>query len=376
MSTGHLAAWPALERMGAVPVDLELHKAMQRYLAMLGELGVPLEEQEVVGQAQLHPILGPYDGGLLYENRVPDLFEFILDEDDRRQRISRARDALSKATKRLGIGELLPYYSILIADGDRMGKAIEQQETPEAHQKLSQALDGFARNAAEIVEKKHRGELIYSGGDDVLAFVPLHRAIECARALAEDFGRRLTSFPTAEGKPPTLSVGIGISHFLEPMGHALDVARKAEGLAKETRNALAVIVDKRSGAPVQVSGVWGTLDQELAAFITLHREDEIPDGAAFELEQLGHLLAGDIGDKKKALSDLVRAEAERILRRKQPAHGKKKELAPEVLEQLRKALDEHTPEELARRLIVARLLAKAWEQATPPTAQTEEGGEP
>ena len=60
-----------------------------------------------------------------------------------------------------------------------------------------------------------------------------------------------------ESERPTLSVGLGIGHVLESMGDLLELGRRAEKRAKgadlpirERRNALGVIVDKRSGGTV------------------------------------------------------------------------------------------------------------------------------
>ena len=39
------------------------------------------------------------------------------------------------------------------------------------------------RQNADRVVREHHGVLIYSGGDDVLAFLPLDQALKCARAL-------------------------------------------------------------------------------------------------------------------------------------------------------------------------------------------------
>src|SRR5205807_166177 len=102
-----------------------------------------------------------------------------------------------------------------------------------------------------------------------------------------------------------------ISHFMDPLRGALDLAKKAEKLAKEKRDSLAVIVDKRSGPPVEVSGIWGTLDARLKDYVTLHRADRVPDGAAYELRELGRLL--DVTDKtsqadRDNLAKLVRKE--------------------------------------------------------------------
>ena len=258
----------------------------------------------------------------------------------------------------------VPYYAILQADGDRMGKAIERQTTFRDHQRLSQQLDQFAQRVRTIVERDHAGELIYSGGDDVLAFVPLHRAVACARDLAEEFQKQLAEFPVDDaGSIPTLSAGIGISHFIDPLRGALNLARKAESLAKKERNSLAVIVDKRSGPPVEVVGTGGTLDLRLKHYVTMHRRDWVPDGAAYELRELGRLLERANEDEAKSLAVLVRKEAERILRRKQPGHGTEKKIHEKVLKSLLKDLDVLPVSQVADRLIVARLLAKAADEA-------------
>jgi CRISPR-associated protein Cmr2 len=233
-----------------------------------------------------------------------------------------------------------------------MGKVIAHRDTVPAHQELSQALDEFARNAKEIVEDVHKGELIYSGGDDVLAFVPLNKAIQCAQALRLDFAKKLEQFAFEEVKP-SLSVGIAICHFMDPMGDAFKLARQAEKKAKEKRNSLAVIVDKRSGPPTTVWGTWGTVDEDLQKFTKWHRQDFIPDGVAFELQELHTILHGADKSNYEDLKKMINVETIRILGRKRGKHGAE-EMAKEIRDDLLNA-----PEQLAERLIVARLIAQA-----------------
>jgi len=369
LSTGHLAAWPLLERMGELPEEKkkELRALWETFLATLKASDVDLEDTKVYAEqsAEPHPVLGRSDGGLMFESRVADLFEG-REAAEIREPVRRAREALGRFLKCLGVRDPFPYYAILIADGDHMGRAIQQQATAEGHQNLSNALDSFAGAVAEIVEKKHGGELIYAGGDDVLAYVPLHRVLPCAQALRVAFQDKLSGFPVGEDKKtPTLSVGIGICHFLDPMGGALEVARRAERLAKISRNALAVIADKRSGAEVQTYGPWGTVDEDLESFVEMHWNDWVPDGAAYELRELGRLLDGATGEDRKTLETLVRKEAERILRRKQPRHGAEVAISEKILKDLLTALDARGLQVLADRLILARTLARAKEEAHP-----------
>lgn len=196
--------------------------------------------------------------------------------------------------------------------------------------------------------------------------MPLHRAVDCARKLAEKFQEHLSKFPIdQENHLPTLSAGIGISHFMDPLRSALNLARKAEALAKVERSSLAVIVDKRSGPPVEVKGVWGDLDERLKTYVEMHRNDWVPDGAAYELRELARLLDRAEEEERASLLELVRKEAERILRRKQPQHGAQKELAETILKRLIADVQVLELNEVADSLIVARLLAQAWEEAEP-----------
>jgi CRISPR-associated protein Cmr2 len=369
LSTGHLAAWPLLERMEQLPGDERqaLRGLWQAFLATLQKDGVDLADTEVYTEQAAHPVLGRSDGGLLFESRVADLFA-DRDKAAIEEPVARARKALAAFLDRLGVRTPCPYYAILIADGDHMGRAIRRQQTVQAHQALSRTLDDLARMVPGIVEDDHGGELIYAGGDDVLAFVPLHRALACAQHLAASFQDRLPAFPPGEeGKPPTLSVGLGISHFLDPMGGALAVARRAERLAKVGRAALAVILDKRSGPEIETSGRWGTLDCDLADFVRMHRNDEVPDGAAYELRELARLLSGTAGGERQTMESLVRKEAARILERKQPRHGEQAALSAEILVRLLAAPDVPA---LADRLVLARILAQAEHQADPGTEGT------
>jgi CRISPR-associated protein Cmr2 len=373
LSTGHLAAWPIYDRLTKFPPDAELESVWQSYLDVLRDGGVALSEQEIVqGDGWKHlPLFKRYDGSLLFEHRLPELFEEVAESSDVQENLRAAREALSKVLKKIGVSTPLPYYAILQGDGDKMGKAIELQDGFEAHRALSRALDQFARQVRTTVEGKYGGELVYSGGDDVLAFVPLHRAVECAQALAGQFQEHLAGFPVDEaGNLPTLSVGIGISHFMDPLRGALRIAREAEELAKVERGSLAVIVDKRSGPPVAVTGRWGTLDRRLTTYVGLHRNEQLPDSAAYDLRELARLLDGAEAAQLPALTELVRKEAERILLRKQPERGDKKKIEPQVLAALLADLDTAPVREIADSLIVARLLAQAAEEAEP-TAKGE-----
>lgn len=372
-STPHLAALPLLERFETLS-ELDQRKARQLWQDFLG----CLKDHGADADASVHPkwqsaLLGGHDGQLLFASRIAERFDHLDHRDPplpahelaaiKKKALQAAIPLLNKVLAGLGGVEPLPYIAILQADGDRMGVAINALKDPESHRALSQRLDVFARGARTIVED-HRGQLIYSGGDDVLAFVPLHRALACARALADDFSSHLADYGSG-GVAPTLSVGISITHFMDPMRHALDTARRAEKLAKKKRNSLAIILDKRSGPAVELTDTWRSdtghsdIDRHLAALVELHRRDAIPDKFIQDLLDLAALRTPADPDHTDALAAIAGLEFDRILDRKRAARG----TAP-ITEADRHHLRQDDPS-LPERLLIAKLLAHATDLATP-----------
>jgi len=359
-STSHVAALPLLER-------LQDQKATEEYITFLRDLKI--SEDELGNVPMPHDFFGHYDGHLLFEDRLSQFFE---DE----KKLQEAKESLRRFRKKaLGDQSPIPYYALLLADGDRMGKTINEQQTPEQHRALSQQLCRFALKVGEIL-KEHKGSLVYSGGDDVLAFVPLHTVLACARCLTETFHQELVSFKLMEAgieMSPTLSVGVVVAHHMEPLSDVLTLVRAAEKAAKSVdgKNALAVTVSKRSGVDRTVTGTWGALDQRLDWFITLHRTDAIPDGAAYEFRDLAQRLG------EPQLRAAMTKEAVRILRRKEPRRGQEK-IANDVREKLEKYITAKgaSLKKLADEIIVARDFAAGMDLADMPLlmASTEEAG--
>jgi CRISPR-associated protein Cmr2 len=365
-STSHVAALPLIQQ-------IQNGEAVAAYIATLRELD--LDESDL-GKVPRHPqdepkhafnrIIGgekrSYDGHLLFEGRLSDFFDPVTEKQD----LEKARTSLRTFLKTSKLKEPLPYYAIMLADGDRMGATIDHQETKEEHQQLSRCLSQFAAAVRDIVEKDHQGWVVYAGGDDVLAFAPLHKLIECARALADKFADSFTlpnktdgsQFADKDGKSPTLSMGIAIAHHLDPLSDALDQARRAEKLAKavDGKDALAIIVSKRSGPETLVKGHWNEVDARLQRFTYLHRAEAIPDGAAYDLQTMAREL--------EHVPGAISVEAKRILgrkRAKQGTEGLSKKIINELMEYLGR--NDYSAQDLARELIVARLLAQATEQA-------------
>lgn len=233
------------------------------------------------------------------------------------------------------------YYAILVADGDSMGALLSQRDTEAAHHELSRRLDAFAQEARRIVHG-HDGQAVFAGGDDVLAFLPVTTALACGRELAKAFGHTVRA---------TLSAGIAIVHYHEPLSVSLQQARNAEKVAKKVdgKNAVCVAVHTRGGAPLQVAQKWDGAQalEDLARM-------RLPRGLPYELSELARTWP-------EGVSPLVLTnEARRIARRKATADGAR--LSEDVLKGWQFDSAAHL-RDFANLLIIARFLSGQGDRA-------------
>lgn len=205
------------------------------------------------------------------------------------------------------------YYAVLLMDGDRMGDLINGETlnaawedvlhpelrnrfadpafapgaplrsrlkgrrtlNPAVHAAISEGLNSFARFAVAPLIEQAGGRLIYAGGDDVCAVLPLNGALEAAERLRKAYtlgfvrytGKGAQAVPKDEtvdacskakigmhlgggAEGISISAAVVIAHHKAPLrevfrdAHALldEVAKKKTG-----RNALAIRLKKRSG---------------------------------------------------------------------------------------------------------------------------------
>jgi CRISPR-associated protein Cmr2 len=254
-----------------------------------------LERYSVAPQTEAGWLFDDVDGTLLQENGLADAVGEFAEGDALSAKVKLAEkarraffDAVRGATPRSPPPELQPYYAILLADGDRMGAVIDHATERSTHQAISAALAGFAQRVGAIVRDAHHGSLVYSGGDDVLALLPIHTALACVADLHEAFGAALAGFEDANGNPPTLSAGLVFAHQKTPLFETLATARAAERAAKavEGKDALAFWVDKRGGERIEVTGRFAEVLDDLREMTTFRRRGEIPGRAAHELDGL------------------------------------------------------------------------------------------
>jgi len=279
--------------------------------------------------------------------------------------------------------------------------------TPALHAAISDALANFSLNLVRfVVEKRHCGRVVYAGGDDVLALLPLDDALSAARelralfsgqikhqkallefapdeSLPVDFDEQASGYlvyresPSKEilltmGPTASASIGVAIAHYLQPLDGSLQAMREAEHAAKEIygRNALCIYLLKRSGEETRVGAQWfyTGMDGDTVALVTDIWE-RFKDG------RLSMKTAHAVFEEARTLSNLPR-EAQKVeLKRLLKRHSESKEREAQAEELSSKltafaiALDECAREvgkrgfeQMADWLLLARFLAQGGEK--------------
>jgi hypothetical protein len=200
-------------------------------------------------------------------------------------------------------------------NGQPEKRPVQRPLAPGYHAALSEALSNFGLYCAGQIVEAFSGQLIYAGGDDVVAMLPAANALDCAHALqlafrgelpedapdavkrvlrwAPDNSKGLFEFPApgfihckhgaghderlrpnwpllVPGPRATASTGLAIGHVHAPMQDTIQAARDAEQAAKKVpgKAAFCLTILKRSGESVEfaacwssgVAGVWAELE--------------------------------------------------------------------------------------------------------------------
>ncbi|MDQ7074732.1 MAG: type III-B CRISPR-associated protein Cas10/Cmr2 [Gammaproteobacteria bacterium] len=216
------------------------------------------------------------------------------------------------------------YYSLLLMDGDRMGKILSGDEqhsmtyaesfhrsmkegfnaevkknqslkkyaeqkravSPSRHMAISGALNDFSQKIVRyVVEEEHLGKLIYAGGDDVLAMLPVADLLPAADRLRQAYSGIAEGEQTEDsqlkglildsgfalldgvlyrtmGSTATVSAGLVVVHHQAPLQQAMTVLHSAETAAKKAgRNCFHLKIIKRSGNLLQLTLPWGAVTQ-------------------------------------------------------------------------------------------------------------------
>lgn len=390
-STSHMAALPLLQR-----IMQQYRQPWQQYTTNLG-----MKHATGLHPTYRYPHTMPVeerlrtDGSILFARR---LAEQVEEQGQDQAEVDRVVESLRTFMRTIRhASEPSPYYAILLGDGDNMGQTLDNLPSPRTHRLFSRQLGKFAQEARAAIQA-HDGAVLYAGGDDVLALLPLHTALEAAKAVADRFRAMMDTvevdnekieFRTADGRAPTFSAGLVIVHYLEPLSDALELARSAEKKAKQhesegqKKNALAITSSKRSGADRTIAGHWDTLVPHMQQVVRFHEAELVPDGAAYQLQavvlEVGGVAAltplstdsADERTEKTQLQEAVRHEAIRLLKRKRAQRGQEK-LKDDVLSALNARIVRGGADavmQTAQELVITKVFADARREASTPAKE-------
>jgi len=205
----------------------------------------------------------------------------------------RLRHAMKGLKDQVGLPS--PFYAILMMDGDSLGGTKKKLAAAgEPATALSEALARFTRKVPEVINT-HNGFLIYAGGDDVLAILPLEDALPCAAACKaayqEAFGEQKA----------TISAAIEYAHMKLPLTMILKDAHKLlDDVAKDAtgRDAVACRVWKPGGEQQTWAMPWDAPEQKRGDSIIAHAVDMLD--LVHEMEQRAEKKS-DVGYSSKLL---------------------------------------------------------------------------
>ena len=310
-----------------------------------------------------------HDGGVLLTGRR----EAMLGEAAKGGKANARAEKLEKialhaTTLYKTYGEPQPYYALLTADGDNVGALRKHLSTFERHREFSAALTAFALDARTALAA-FAGCTVFAAGEDVLALVPLDHAVDAARAVQKVYAQHIGPIsPQA-----SISAGLVIAHCNEDLADVLAFANAALKAAKavEGKNALAVHLFTRGGAPIGLCEPWARcLAERLKAWTDAYVNDAVTRQMGYALYRLAALYEGWAVSAYPAARKLIRAEVSRMVNRKKVNRTVRGLLLDAIGLALGwNAVDRAAPAPMLRHfaneLIVAKRLADAAEQASP-----------
>lgn len=219
---------------------------------------IPIEEQE-----KYKSLFDNFDEQLYYEEnlseRYVEKYEYIKSEN--KDNLETARNMLRNYYK--NYKRPPKYYALLVSDGDDMGHwlsgdfLVNKNQLEAFHKSMSQELGKYADNIEKMIDKP-KGKVIYAGGDDVLAFVNLDHLLDIMSNLRNKFPRFNELAKVKDDVKSSVSCGVVIAHYKEPLEEVLNWARQVEKEAKQQdgKAAFSIVVLKHSGEIQKITMKW------------------------------------------------------------------------------------------------------------------------
>lgn len=283
----------------------------------------------------------------------------LLDGADEQEDEAKSKEAARLVKQTLGVDQLEAYYALLLMDGDRMGqmlsgdphwaisyrasfhpdvqrgfdelaaaspalKAYGAQKralSPNRHLAISGALNDFSLTVVRhVIEVEHLGRVIYAGGDDVLAMLPVADALSAMQrlrlaysgddpaqageydprglTLRKGFAKLGKRVMRTMGTSATASCGLVLAHHQAPLAAVRRELEAAEKRAKNEggRDAFSISVVKRSGGTLHLTAKWGEPVAVLADLRDFLAADGVSRRAVYNTLEWLHDLPEPTGD--------------------------------------------------------------------------------
>ncbi|MCH9741679.1 MAG: type III-B CRISPR-associated protein Cas10/Cmr2 [Proteobacteria bacterium] len=237
LPTNHV---PSVALLAALPTLEALDKAGyhhgENFAKLWTDCGGERGEQNSLPNSIRHNKALGLDGTAWFNNTYENPTSYGLKAD----KVKDAHKSLKALYKEAAVKEPSPFYAILMMDGDSLGK---QMSNPTLQEKISTGLNTFTKGVKPIVDQ-HNGFLIYAGGDDVLAIMPLESALACAKSLRDSYIKSFDPSMTT-----SISAAVIFAHIKTPLSKVLhDAHHVLDDAAKDGagRDAVAVQVVKQS----------------------------------------------------------------------------------------------------------------------------------
>lgn len=182
-----------------------------------------------------------------------------------------AAKKLKELVAELGLPRLSPYLAVLVQDADRLGEKLGNAELARGepmrqwHARVSRALADAGQWQRDAIESREfLGKVVYAGGDDLLALLPLSTAITAARRSFAAFQRA-----TADVVPgASVSTALLFFHVSSSLQSVVAAAQSLLDKAKERgRPGIAISVLLRGGERASWVSPWD--EEALDQLVTL-----------------------------------------------------------------------------------------------------------
>jgi len=250
------SAWPSTSFVAALPwlriLETDAPEKAKQYFELAKMYSV--ERSEVISAKELKlPSWTSLDAPYWYKNTLINNVEELKNS-------KHLLDELGDLYKdeKLKNRKPVPYYALLVMDGDSMGDLIKSlQAKGKSSSMLSKHLYEFSKEVPSII-KKFDGFTVYAGGDDVLAIIPAVNAISAAAKVSEAYKKEfIKSELTA-----TISGAIVYAHFGYMLRKVIVIAHHLlDEIAKEKtgRDSLALAIVQGSGLNALWSAPWDVI---------------------------------------------------------------------------------------------------------------------